>query len=267
MRAGWKWAILAGLIGGLAIFVKFVAAFFVIGGALGALLGRYKLRDLIRNPQVWTLGALGVLPGGAWIIYGKLVLGIFGGDMSGRFIPSLLASPLFYVQWQVKAAAVAGGLGIMFGLIGLFLVSGRARAFLFGIWGAYFVFGLYFNYHISTHDYYSMSLLPIVALSLVPLGDRFFARLAGDRLRCSPRRAGRRFDVWCPVQRLGCPQPDEGRRLPSTGGDFCGNRADFAGRLGGSADAGLRHLAGVLGLAERQYLAVIWRPVPGQRAR
>ena len=178
VRAGWKWAILAGLIGGLAIFVKFVAAFFVIGGALGALLGRYKLRDLIRNPQVWTLGVLGILPGGAWIIYGKLVLGIFGGDMSGRFIPSLLASPLFYIQWQVKAAAVAGGLGIMFGLIGLFLVSGRARAFLLGIWGAYFVFGLYFNYHISTHDYYSISLLPIVALSLVPLGDRFFARLA-----------------------------------------------------------------------------------------
>jgi hypothetical protein len=174
----WKWAILAGVVGGLAIFVKFVAAFFVIGGALGALLGRYKLRELIRSPQVWTLGVLGVLPGTAWILYGKFVLGIFGGDMSGRFIPSLLVSPAFYLQWQVKAAAVAGGIGIMLGLLGLLLVSGRARVFLLGVWGAYFVFGLYFNYHISTHDYYSLPLLSIVALSLALLGNRFFAYLA-----------------------------------------------------------------------------------------
>jgi hypothetical protein len=174
----WKWAILAGLVGGLAVFVKFVAAFFVIGGVLGALLGRFKLRELVRNPQVWTMGALGVLPGAAWIIYGKCVLGIFGGDMSGRFIPSLLASPLFYVQWQTKAATVAGGIGIMLGVLGLFIVRERAvRAFLLGIWGVYLVFGLYFNYHISTHDYYSLPLIAIVAVSLAPLGDWFFARL------------------------------------------------------------------------------------------
>ena len=176
----WKWAILAGLIGGLAIFVKFVAAFFVIGGALGALLGRFKLRELIRNPQVWTIGILGVLPGAAWIAYGKLVAGMFGEGMSGRFIPSLLASPLFYIQWQTKAAFVAGGIGIMLGLLGIFLVREKGtRAFLLGIWGAYLVFGLYFNYHISTHDYYSLPLVAIVAVSLAPLGDWFFARLMG----------------------------------------------------------------------------------------
>jgi hypothetical protein len=193
VRAGWKWAILAGGIGGLAIFVKFVAAFFVIGGALGALLGRFKLRELLRNPQVWVLGALGVLPGAAWILYGKLVLGIFGGDMSGRFIPSLLVSPLFYIQWQTKAATVASGLGIMLGLLGLLLVRERAvRAFLFGIWGAYLVFGLYFNYHISTHDYYSLPLVAIVAASLAPLGDWFFARL---REACSGWMRGALFVV------------------------------------------------------------------------
>ena len=176
-KPAWMWTVLAGLVGGLAIFVKFVAAFFVIGGALGALFGRYKMRELIRNPQVWALSVLGVIPGAAWIIYGKFFAGLFGGDLSGRFIPSLLVSPLFYLQWQVKAAAIASGIGIMLGLVGLFLVSGRARTFLLGLWGAYFVFGLYFNYHISTHDYYSLPLLPIVALSLAPLGSWFFARL------------------------------------------------------------------------------------------
>ncbi len=174
----WKWAIFAGLIGGLAIFVKFVAAFFVIGGALGALFGRFKLRELISNPQVWAISVLGVLPGAGWIVYGKVMLGLFTGDLSGRFIPALLGDPFFYVQWQIKSAVVASSIGIMLGLIGIFLVRKRiARVFLLGIWGAYLAFGLYFNYHISTHDYYSLPLIAIVAVSLAPLGDWFFARL------------------------------------------------------------------------------------------
>ena len=42
----------------------------------------------------------------------------------------------------------------------------------------YGFFGLYFNYHISTHDYYSLPLIPIVAFSLAPLGEWLFARVA-----------------------------------------------------------------------------------------
>ncbi|GAB4417456.1 MAG: hypothetical protein Kow002_03860 [Anaerolineales bacterium] len=178
VRGSWRYAVLAGLVGGLAIFVKFVAAFFVIGGALGALLGRFRLRELFRHPQVWTMAVLGMIPGIAWILYGKFVLGLFENGMSGRFIPSLLVSPSFYLQWQVKAAAVAGGIGIMLGLLGLLLSQGSVRAFLTGIWGSYVVFGLYFNYHISTHDYYSLPLIPVVALSLAVLGERFFVNLA-----------------------------------------------------------------------------------------
>ena len=174
----WKWAILAGLVGGFAIFVKFVAAFFVIGGALGALFGRFRFRELIRNPQVWVMGVLGVLPGATWIVYGKFVLGLFGGDLSGRFIPALLGNLAFYVQWQSKGVAVASTIGIMLGLLGIFFIRGHVfRSFFIGIWGSYFIFGLYFNYHISTHDYYSLPLIAIVALSLAPLGDWFFTRL------------------------------------------------------------------------------------------
>ena len=178
VKVEWKWAILAGLIGGLAIFVKFVAAFFVIGGALGALLGRFKIRELVRNPQVWMMGVLGGLPGAGWILYGKYVLGLFGGDLSGRFIPALLGDLVFYAQWQTKGVTVASSIGIMLGLLGIVLVRERvARAFLLGIWGAYLAFGLYFNYHISTHDYYSLPLIAIVAVSLASVGDWFFSHL------------------------------------------------------------------------------------------
>jgi len=66
---------------------------------------------------------------------------------------------------------------LMIGLIGLFFFDNEKRRFLLGLWAGYVLFGLYFNYHISSHDYYSLPLIPIVALSLAPLADLFFAQL------------------------------------------------------------------------------------------
>lgn len=73
----------------------------------------------------------------------------------------------------------AGGVFVMLALLSLFLIRDRAlRIFLYGLWGSYILFGLFFNYHIATHDYYHLPLIPIVGLSLAPLGDWFFGRLA-----------------------------------------------------------------------------------------
>jgi len=178
-QPSWKWVVLAGLIGGLAIFVKFVAVFFIVGGALGALSGRYKLREILSNAQAWIITLLGIIPGGSWVIYGVFIDGSLGQRFSGNFIPSLLVSPQFYLNWQTKASMAAGGIWIMSGLLGLVLLREKpVRTFLLGLWGTYLAFGFYFNYHISTHDYYSLPLIPIVALSLAELGDRFFAHLA-----------------------------------------------------------------------------------------
>jgi hypothetical protein len=66
----------------------------------------------------------------------------------------------------------------MLALLGLFFFDDKNRRFLLGLWAGYAVFGIYFNYHISTHDYYSLPLIPIVALSIAPLADFLFAKLA-----------------------------------------------------------------------------------------
>ncbi len=178
-RPSWLFAILAGLLGGFAIFIKFVAAFFVIGAALGDVVGCYKLRNLIRNAQVWLIGVLGILLGAAYLFYGIVLNGFLGRQFSGRFIPSLLLSPLNYLDWAVKANIAAGGVTIMLGLLGLFLVRDRSvRTYLIGLWGAYILFGLYFDYAIATHDYYQEPFIPLVAISLAPVADRLMSRLA-----------------------------------------------------------------------------------------
>jgi hypothetical protein len=175
----WGWVLLAGLLGGFAIFIKFVAAFFVIGGALGATLGRFALRDLIRKPQVWLMAVIGILPAAAYLFYGIVLNGFLGRQFGGRFIPALLLSPLNYVEWATMANMAAGGMAIMLGLLGLLIVRQRSvRAFLVGLWVAYILFGFFFDYHIATHDYYSLPLIPLVAFSLAPLADLIMSHLA-----------------------------------------------------------------------------------------
>lgn len=49
---------------------------------------------------------------------------------------------------------------------------------LIGLWSAYLLFGLYFDYHIATHDYYHLPLIPLVGLSLAPFADLLMDHLA-----------------------------------------------------------------------------------------
>ena len=174
----WMNAVLTGLLGGLAIFIKFSAVFFVIGGALGLALSRFTLRELLRNAQVWILAILGALPALMYLIYGIFIRGDLASQFKGRFVPALLLNPYNYLQWESKANMAAGGIFIMLGLLSFFLIKDRPlRIFLYGLWSSYILFGLFFDYHIATHDYYQLPFIPIVALSLATLGDWFFTRL------------------------------------------------------------------------------------------
>jgi hypothetical protein len=180
----WSYAVLAGALGGLAIFIKFSAAFFVIGGALGLALSHLSFRDLLRKVQVWVIALLGALPAVLYLVYGVFIRGDLASQFSGRFVPALLFNPFNYLQWEVKMSMAAGGLFVMLGLLGLFLTQdSRLRIFLYGLWGSYILFGLFFNYHIATHDYYHLPFIPIVGLSLAPLGKGLFARLRESAVR------------------------------------------------------------------------------------
>jgi len=173
----WISALLSGLLGGLAIFIKFPAVFFVAGGALGLAFSRYSFRELIRNIQLWVVAIIGALIPLSYVIYG-VIDGRLATEFGGNFVLSLMFSPLNYLYWETKASIAAGGIFIMFGLLGLFLVKNkRLRSLMFGLWIAYFIFGMYFNYYAGTHDYYHIPLIAIVAVSLGPLGDLVLARL------------------------------------------------------------------------------------------
>jgi hypothetical protein len=156
-----------------------VSAFFVIGAALGSMLPRYPLRDLVRKLQVWVMAVLGFLPAGGYLLYGIVFRSFLGQQFSGRFVPALLSSLINYIEWAAMANIAAGATAITLGLLGLLVIRDRnVRIFLLGLWATYILFGLFFDYHIATHDYYSLPLIPIVAVSLAPIAELMMQRLA-----------------------------------------------------------------------------------------
>ena len=177
--ATWKWAILFGLLAGITLFVKNYSAFF-IGGAFAAIvLIARGIKRSIRDPQVWVMAVLLILPMGLYMLYGMLKLNM-GSQFALRFFPSMWIDPAFYFRWAFTVNVNISLAVTLFAALGIFLSSPRERPLLIGLWIGYFLFGMTFSYHIYTHDYYQLPFIPIVAISLAPglrlLLDRFYDR-------------------------------------------------------------------------------------------
>ena len=167
----WKWSILTGLFGGLAILTKTVAAFFIAGGAVGIIFGGMGLKKAWKNAQVWSIALLSLLPTTLYFFYGVVINGFLTQQFSGRFFPEMLISSIFYLRWGLKLNEVVGHLVIALAFLGLLLFRREKRGFIIGLWAGYVAYGLVFNYHFSTHDYYQMPFILVAAISLASLGE------------------------------------------------------------------------------------------------
>lgn len=173
-RQAWGWAIFAGLSGGLAIFVKFPAVFFIAGGALGAILAHSNLKQALKSPKTWVIAILCILPPAAYLYDGLYLGGFLGQQFGSRFYPEMWISPYFYLRWFLKLENVLNLVWISLALLGWLVFSSKpAKTFLAALWVAYVIYGLTFAHHISSHDYYSLPFIPIAALSITPLAAEF----------------------------------------------------------------------------------------------
>jgi hypothetical protein len=180
----WIWAILAGLLGGAALLVKGTALFFVAGGWAGLVLagspltnpavpgGLKGLRAVLRRRQVWIIALLVVLPYGLYTAWGALVSGTFAGQLSLRFFPQYWVDPVFYLRWYNLVESAFSLPWLALGLLGaFFLPRGAARGLGWGAWIGYLAMGFALSHHISTHDYYSLPLIPLMGFGLAALTE------------------------------------------------------------------------------------------------
>ena len=181
----WKWVLIAGILNGLALFVKNVAVFPLAFG-LPALVFEHGLLKSLKDKQTWALAGLSILPTAIYTLYGLLGPGFLGQQFAFRFFPQLWPDPAFYLRWIGQIDGVTGFGALVAAVAGIFVARRRGMAFLAGLWLGYFAYGMTFAYHISTHDYYQLPLIPIVAISLAPLAETLFETVTRLRISGQP---------------------------------------------------------------------------------
>jgi 4-amino-4-deoxy-L-arabinose transferase-like glycosyltransferase len=166
-RDRWEWAVAAGLLCGLSIYIKPVAAFFLVPALAVLVLSGEKIRQIIRRPQIWAMALLVLVPYGIYHIDGVYIQKYLVGQLSLRFFPQMWLDPAFYLRWIGNLGRVAPFEIILAAVLGTFIIKRpSARAALLAMWVGYFVYGMALSHHISTHDYYHMPLLPVMAIGL-----------------------------------------------------------------------------------------------------
>ncbi len=156
--------LLAVIFTGLAIFVKPTAVFFV-GLPFAALVIYGGLRKALRNPRVYWMAALSLLPGVIFIAWSAIQGGNAGAIFGSRFFPSLYIQPHWYQSWFMTAKSVVGYFPLFLAVLALFLFPDKKKRLWYAsLLLAYLLLGFFFAYHIYTHDYYSMPLIPIAAI-------------------------------------------------------------------------------------------------------
>lgn len=175
----WKWALLAGLLSGIAIFVKNVAVFPLLGAFALVILTTQGLKQALKNPQVWTVAIITALPAAIYMLDGLYISKDLDTTLGLRFFPSLWIEPAFYVRWRNIIENTLGLSIFLAACLGIFLAKpGRDRSLLLGVLSGYLLYGFALSYHVSTHNYYQLPLIVFIALSMAVLGDAASKKLA-----------------------------------------------------------------------------------------
>lgn len=162
--------LVAASVGALAMLVKFVALFTIVGAF--AFLGIYTqgLRKVATSGRSLVFAVVSLLPPCLFYSYQVFVSKSLFGVARGDLLPQLIAEPAFWRGWLGQIDAVVGYPAWIGALVGIVISRERlTRGLLVGLWVGYLVFGLVFTYTVHTHDYWNLQLIPIVALSLGPV--------------------------------------------------------------------------------------------------
>lgn len=172
----WKWAVLCGAAGGLAILTKPVAVYIVAAGAVAVALHSLGLLQSLRRLQVWMMVILMAIPSvGYYFMLGRSNAGDYIANWTIA-LSHMIIEPDFYVRWLSFVQNWMGFSVMLLALVGVIIAPPRNKALLCGLWAGYFIYGLTLPYQMYTHNYYHLQLVPILGLSLTTPAQILFER-------------------------------------------------------------------------------------------
>lgn len=178
-------------VSGVGTLVKPVFVFFVVPAGVLVWMTRTSARGTLRDWRIfaWLLSML--VPAVAFYLW-PMLQGDGGLSSQARMsvLPGLVATQAYWRGWLQMIDRVVGVPFAVAALAGLLLQRERtSRALVGGLWLGYAVFGLVFTYHIHTHDYYSLPLVPIVGLGLASLSEAALRSTSSARRRLASEAA------------------------------------------------------------------------------
>ena len=175
----------AGLLAAMAILIKPTAVFVIMGAIAALAISSAGLRKGLLGRGTTGLVAITLAPAAVFYIHAIVTGTAASSNAETSFIPSLFGQAGYWRGWL---HIIDGTVGVVLALCALSaIVLGRsreARLLIGGLFSGYLVYGLVFNYHIHTHDYYSLQLLPIIGLGLGMSADAAVTRVR--RMQLSP---------------------------------------------------------------------------------
>jgi 4-amino-4-deoxy-L-arabinose transferase-like glycosyltransferase len=175
----WRWAVLAGLLAGLAVYIKLVAVFLVAPAFAVLILSRFGLHAF-KNRQAWVMAGLAVLPSLVYYVDGVLLNDYLVGQFASRFFPHMWLDPAFYLRWISNLSRMLPFVMVLISLGAVLLLQRTAhRAFLFSLWLGYAALGLTLPHHISTHDYYHLPLSLPIAFGIGAIAQTLYYNFRG----------------------------------------------------------------------------------------
>lgn len=162
--------LLASVASASAVFIKPVCLFVILAAFFALALQRGKWKNIVNASTLLFVG-LTLLPTAIYFVVTYLSSGPMAGQASGSFLPHLVTHGYFWKGWLMQIKRVFGLTTVLAALVSVILVRPQHRVFVLSLWFGYLAFGLTFTYHIHTHDYYQMQLIPIIAISFGALGE------------------------------------------------------------------------------------------------
>jgi Dolichyl-phosphate-mannose-protein mannosyltransferase len=167
----------AGVVSAAAVLAKpGIAAFFLVPVFAALAIEREGTRAALTKISFYAFPALSLLPAAGLYVYSALTEQFVSGHVQSKVNPALWDESFYWRGWFDSVVAVLrppffgeqlSVLVLATAALGILLARTRTqRAILVALWSGYVAFGLVFTNHISSHDYYSLPLIPIVALSL-----------------------------------------------------------------------------------------------------
>lgn len=174
--------ILAGLATALANFILIYAAILIFPLYIWLAVRKDGFRQALFNRNNWIYAFLALLPSGIYYFNGFFVTGFLRSQTGALFNARLWFSPDYWINWLGRTGIVIGFIPLILSIQALLTTRKTLLAHtLRGLWLSYFLYGFLINWPISSHNYYSMPIIPVAALSLATTADFVLSRLRSPR--------------------------------------------------------------------------------------